>query len=740
MASDISMGKTGVRGLVAVAALIAVAGIAPAQTRIVAWNISNYGGTDRTADIRNVVYGVIPAPLALQGTSMSPDIIALQEIQSAAALATFVNVLNTASGSPGDWAGAPYVNGNDTDNALVYRTGRYTLVGNRTWTISVGASASPPIPPRNTYRYDLMPVGYSAPTSMISVFSSHMKAQGGTDDDLQRLTEATRVRDNIEGIDTNPTPENDGMPVGSNPILAGDFNGQSSSESFYVELTSNQANNIGRLFDPINTPGTWNNSSAFRFVHTQDPSGAGGMDDRHDQVLIGSSLKDAAGTPAGWHYIGNPTLAYSTSTWNDPNHSYRAWGNDGTSFNLTMTTAGNSMVGATIAQAVINCAPGGGHIPVFADFRVPATATTSAATINFGSVRVGSLAPTRNLTITNTGNVALWGANGIDTLNYSFGAAAGFTVPAGPQSDAAGGTGFTHTLSMPTAVIGPKNATLIITTDSPEQPTLSVTLTGTVLPPNAAPTANAGPDQGLTDGDNSGTEVVTLNGSLSSDSDGTIASYVWRNGGTIVLSSATGNVVLPVGVTTLTLTVTDNEGATGQDSVQITINPPSNNPPSAVAGGPYIATDSDDNGFQSVTLDASGSSDGDGTITNYEWKDGPTVLCSGPSPTCIWNAPVGTHTVTLIVTDDDLATASTTASVTINPITCDTIDFNNDASLFDPQDIDAFLSVFAEGPCVPETATCNDIDFNNDGALFDPCDIDSFLAVFAEGPCRPCGQ
>jgi hypothetical protein len=78
--------------------------------------------------------------------------------------------------------------------------------------------------------------------------------------------------------------------------------------------------------------------------------------------------------------------------------------------------------------------------------------------------------------------------------------------------------------------------------------------------------------------------------------------------------------------------------------------------------------------------------------------------------------------------------------VTINPITCDTIDFNNDASLFDPQDIDAFLSVFAEGPCVPETATCNDIDFNNDGALFDPCDIDSFLAVFAEGPCRPCGQ
>ncbi len=71
---------------------------------------------------------------------------------------------------------------------------------------------------------------------------------------------------------------------------------------------------------------------------------------------------------------------------------------------------------------------------------------------------------------------------------------------------------------------------------------------------------------------------------------------------------------------------------------------------------------------------------------------------------------------------------------------CDSIDFNNDTSMFDPQDIDAFLSVYSEGPCIPETATCNDIDFNNDGSLFDPCDIDSFLLAFSEGPCTLCGQ
>ncbi|MFO0857766.1 MAG: hypothetical protein U0640_10465 [Phycisphaerales bacterium] len=66
---------------------------------------------------------------------------------------------------------------------------------------------------------------------------------------------------------------------------------------------------------------------------------------------------------------------------------------------------------------------------------------------------------------------------------------------------------------------------------------------------------------------------------------------------------------------------------------------------------------------------------------------------------------------------------------------CDSIDFNNDDSLFDPQDIDAFLSVFSEGPCIPEQNTCNDIDFNNDGSLFDPIDIDAFLSMFGEGPC-----
>ncbi len=80
-------------------------------------------------------------------------------------------------------------------------------------------------------------------------------------------------------------------------------------------------------------------------------------------------------------------------------------------------------------------------------------------------------------------------------------------------------------------------------------------------------------------------------------------------------------------------------------------------------------------------------------------------------------------------------------NVTVAPFAgnCDSVDFNNDGSLFDPTDVDAFLQVFSEGPCIPPGAQCNDVDFNNDGSVFDPCDIDSFLLVFSEGPCTPCG-
>ncbi|MCP4853691.1 MAG: hypothetical protein GY903_04270 [Fuerstiella sp.] len=90
---------------------------------------------------------------------------------------------------------------------------------------------------------------------------------------------------------------------------------------------------------------------------------------------------------------------------------------------------------------------------------------------------------------------------------------------------------------------------------------------------NQAPTADAGADQTVTDGDDSGSETVTLNGS-GSDSDGTIVAYEWKEGAAIFGTTASISPTLDVGTHTLTLTVTDNGGATASDTVVVTVNAP----------------------------------------------------------------------------------------------------------------------------------------------------------------------
>lgn len=90
-------------------------------------------------------------------------------------------------------------------------------------------------------------------------------------------------------------------------------------------------------------------------------------------------------------------------------------------------------------------------------------------------------------------------------------------------------------------------------------------------PTNVPPTANAGSDQTLTDTDNSGLEQVQLNGSASSDPDGSIASYAWKEGSVILSTSPIASVNLAVGTHTIDLTVTDDKGAQGTDSTTITV-------------------------------------------------------------------------------------------------------------------------------------------------------------------------
>jgi len=175
---------------------------------------------------------------------------------------------------------------------------------------------------------------------------------------------------------------------------------------------------------------------------------------------------------------------------------------------------------------------------------------------------------------------------------------------------------------------------------------------------NDDPVAEAG-------GPYSGTKnnAIAVDGSASTDSDGTIVSYDWDcdTDGTNDVTGATASCSYPaVGSYTLTLTVTDDAGATATDTAAVTVG---NDAPIAVAGGPYPADEA-----VAITLDASSSTDAGGAIVLYEWDcttDG-TVDQSGTSPTVSCTYPEdGTFTATLTVTDDDGATATDTASVEV---------------------------------------------------------------------------
>jgi thermitase len=182
---------------------------------------------------------------------------------------------------------------------------------------------------------------------------------------------------------------------------------------------------------------------------------------------------------------------------------------------------------------------------------------------------------------------------------------------------------------------------------------------------NLAPTANAGPDRTIVDSGGDGAELVMLDGSTSSDPDGAIVSYEWREGSTVVGAVAAQQTWLPVGTHTLTLTVTDDDGATGTDSVVVTITPPPNAPPVANAGADQTVIDANGDGSESLMLNGNASTDSDGTIVSYEWREGSAWVGGGQTPTV--SLPLGTHTLTLRVIDNDGGVGTDTVVITVTP-------------------------------------------------------------------------
>ena len=255
---------------------------------------------------------------------------------------------------------------------------------------------------------------------------------------------------------------------------------------------------------------------------------------------------------------------------------------------------------------------------------------------------------------------------------------------------------------------------------------VNITVNPSIAPVNVVPVARAGSDFSITLSVN----TVKLDGSASSDQDGSIASYAWTKvSGPSLTFSAPGAVItdlngLVEGVYSIKLTVTDNKGAKSEDVVNITVKPqpaPSNTGPVAKAGDDFTITLP----LNKTTLDGSGSTDPDGTIISYLWSriSGPAqykIADPAAAKAEFSNLVEGVYVMKLVVTDNSGATHQDVVDITVK------------ARVLPPN----ILPLSKAGNDVNITLPVNKVTLNGNGSIDEDGTITSYSWLKVSGPLR----
>jgi endonuclease/exonuclease/phosphatase family metal-dependent hydrolase len=283
---------------------------APDTLRIATYNILYFSGStgpERVPEFRKVV------------RAMDPDILVVQEMSNQTGVDIFLSdILEVIE--PQSWEVVPFRDAPNSENACFYRTEAVEFVSTRYI----------PTQLRDIDEY-ILRMPYDT-TAILRIYSAHLKASQGSDNEQRRLAEATILRNYLNEL-----------PDGSDFLTLGDFNVYRSSEPAYQMLIG-EPDNVGRSFDPIDTPGEWHNDVAFAPIHTHATRyESGGLDDRFDFILASRSMFDTV----GFQYLEG---------------SHTAFGNDGNHFNESINYGDNSAVPDSIADALYNASD---HLPVF---------------------------------------------------------------------------------------------------------------------------------------------------------------------------------------------------------------------------------------------------------------------------------------------------------------------------------------------------------------------------------------
>ncbi len=286
---------------------------------LMTYNLLGYYSSDSDSSTRNPYFRTILL-------EFHPDILVTQEIKSQSGAAGFLN--NVLKPLDQDYQIAPYFQGNDTNNSLYYNSAKFNCIDNLIIITTL----------RNINHFILI---HKQSGDTLHVFSVHLKASSGANNQAQRKSEVDSLR-----------KVSDNLSLDDSYIVCGDFNMYGSDEPGYNRLLEPSINNTGYFIDPINLTGAWNNASYAQY-HTQSPrvrafggGVTGGLDDRFDLILFSPSIN----TTGKVRYVPNSTNPI---------------GNDGMHYNDSINRLPNLAVSDEIANALHYAAD---HLPLMARF------------------------------------------------------------------------------------------------------------------------------------------------------------------------------------------------------------------------------------------------------------------------------------------------------------------------------------------------------------------------------------
>ena len=159
--------------------------------------------------------------------------------------------------------------------------------------------------------------------------------------------------------------------------------------------------------------------------------------------------------------------------------------------------------------------------------------------------------------------------------------------------------------------------------------------------------------------------TVSFNGEGSTATDTVISLYHWDFGdGSNATGKSVSHLYSTPGTFSTVLTVTDGNGLTDSISTPVIVSSSQqeNQPPQAV----FTVTSSGGSAPLTVTFNAAGSIDNDGSIINYSWEFGDGATGSGISATHTY-INKATFTATLWITDNDGAKGTYSKNISVVP-------------------------------------------------------------------------